>query len=31
MLGELLRIRMNSMGGKYVAAAPPTRVIKKTA
>jgi dolichyl-phosphate beta-glucosyltransferase len=31
MLGELLRIRMNSMGGKYVAAAPPTRVITKTA
>src|SRR5437868_4142022 len=31
MLGELLRIRLNSIGGKYVAAPVPARVITKTA
>lgn len=31
MLGELLRIRMNSFGGKYVPPATQARVITKTA
>lgn len=31
MLGELLRIRMNSLGGKYVPASTATRVVTKTA
>jgi len=31
MLGELLRIRMNSMGGKYISPAAQARVVTKTA
>jgi len=31
MLGELLRIRMNSLGGKYVSPAAQARVVTKTA
>jgi glycosyltransferase involved in cell wall biosynthesis len=31
MLGELLRIRMNSVGGKYVSPAAQARVVTKTA
>lgn len=31
MLGELVRIRMNSLGGKYVPASSVTRVVTKTA
>jgi dolichyl-phosphate beta-glucosyltransferase len=31
MLGELLRIRMNSMGGKYVSPSAQARVVTKTA
>ncbi len=31
MLGELLRIRMNSLGGKYVSSAAQARVVTKTA
>lgn len=31
MLGELLRIRMNSVGGKYISPAAQARVVTKTA
>ncbi|HWC15574.1 MAG TPA: dolichyl-phosphate beta-glucosyltransferase [Terriglobales bacterium] len=31
MLGELLRVRMNSMGGKYVAPSTQARIVTKTA
>ncbi len=31
MLGELLRIRMNSLGGKYVSPAAQARIVTKTA
>jgi len=31
MLGELLRVRMNSVGGKYVSPAAQARVVTKTA
>lgn len=31
MLGELLRIRMNSLGGKYISPAAQARVVTKTA
>ncbi len=31
MLGELLRVRMNSVGGKYISPAAEARVITKTA
>lgn len=31
MLGELIRVRINSVGGKYVAPASPRRVVTKTA
>jgi len=31
MLGELLRIRMNSVGGKYISPAAQARVVAKTA
>jgi len=31
MLGELLRVRMNSMGGKYIAPSTQARIVTKTA
>ena len=31
MLGELLRVRMNSVGGKYISPAAQARVVTKTA
>ena len=31
MLGELLRVRMNSIGGKYVAPSTQARIVTKTA